>query len=92
MTSTQEQWSRTGNFYREYNNFSQLIKVRNGTTSTSPILEQYWYDADGQRIKIHRYDGANTTIYTPFSEFMRIVNSTGSYDYTYIYDDNLTDK
>ncbi len=73
-------------YYREYDNFGQLTKVRNGSISTSAVLEQYYYDADGQRIKIWRNDSANTTVYTPFKELMRIVNLTGSYDFTYVYD------
>ncbi|MDP3698184.1 MAG: FG-GAP-like repeat-containing protein [Nanoarchaeota archaeon] len=73
-------------FYREYDSFGQLSKIRTGSTNTSPVLEQYFYDADGQRIKIWKNDSANTTIYTPFRELMRIVNLTGSYEFTYIYD------
>lgn len=55
-------------------------------SSTTPQLENYTYDPFGQRIKIMRNDSANTTIYTPFKELMRIVNSSGTYDFTYIYD------
>src|SRR3989344_9062305 len=59
-------------------------------TLTKPFqigtMEEYVYDTDGQRIKIIRNDSANTTIYTPFKEFMRITNLSGSFDYTYIYD------
>lgn len=35
--------------------------------------------------KITRNDTANTTIYIPFKELMRIRNSTGTYDFTYVY-------
>jgi len=73
-------------YFREYNGFGQLQIVRNGSTAVSPILEQYWYDQDGQRLKIRLNDAASTTIYTPFRDLLRIVNSTGSYDYRYIYD------
>ena len=73
-------------YYREYDAFGQLTKIRTGSTNTSPVLEQYFYDADGQRIKIWKNDSANTTVYTPFKELMRITNLTGSYDFTYIYD------
>src|SRR3989338_3743746 len=36
---------------------------------------------------IKRYDSANTVIvmYTPFKELMRIINSSCTYDYTYVY-------
>lgn len=72
-------------YYREYDRSGQLIRVRNGSTSTSPVLENYTYDHTGQRVKIWRNDSANTTVYTPFPEMMRIVNSSGTYDYYYVY-------
>ncbi len=75
-------------FYREYNELNQLTIIRNGSTATSPQLENYTYDPFGQRIKIMRNDSANTTVYTPFKELMRIVNSSGTYDFTYVYDGN----
>ncbi len=56
---------------------------------TSPVVEEYSYDPFGQRIKITRNDTANTTIYTPFKELMRIRNSTGSYDFTYVYQEGI---
>ena len=73
-------------YYREYNELNQLTIIRNGSAVTSPQLENYTYDPFGQRIKIMRNDSANTTIYTPFKELMRIVNSSGTYDFTYVYD------
>lgn len=76
-------------YYREYDDFSRLIAMRNGSSSSSPIVEQYFYDHEGNRIKIKRNDSANTTIYTPWKELMRIVNSTGTYDYTYIYQNDV---
>lgn len=71
-------------YYREYDGLNQLIRIRN-STSTSPVVEEYSYDPFGQRIKIARNDTANTTIYTPFKELMRIRNTTGVYDFTYVY-------
>ena len=75
-------------YYREYDEFGKLIRVRNGSTVTSPLLEEYTYNHDGQRMKIKRNDSANTIVYTPFKELMRVVNSTGSYDFTYVYEGN----
>jgi RHS repeat-associated protein len=74
-------------YYRDYDALNQLIRIRNGSTPTSPILENYTYDPFGQRIKLQINDSAKTKIYTPFKEFMRVVNSSGTYDYTYIYQD-----
>jgi RHS repeat-associated protein len=76
-------------YYREYDGLNQLIRIRNGTTSISPVIESYVYDSFGQRIKIERNDSANTKIYTPFKEFMRVVNKSGTYDYTYIYQGDI---
>ena len=73
-------------FYREYNELNQLIRVRNGSNSTGNILEEYTYDPYGNRVKIKRYDAANTTVYTPYREWTRIANISGTYDFTYIYD------
>ncbi|PIN80432.1 hypothetical protein COV16_00915, partial [Candidatus Woesearchaeota archaeon CG10_big_fil_rev_8_21_14_0_10_34_8] len=76
-----------GDYYREYNDQHQLIRVRSGGAEGT-ILEEYRYDPNGDRIKTVRYneDGTTETIYTPFREWMQIVNSTGSYNYTYVYD------
>ncbi len=76
-------------YYREYDELNQLVRIRNGSSANSPIIENYTYDPFGQRIKIARNDSANTTIYTPFRDFMRIVNSSGTYDFTYVYQDRV---
>src|SRR3989344_414501 len=73
-------------YYREYDGTGQLMRIRNGSTAASPMLEEYFYDHEGQRIKVKRYDAANTVVYTPFKEMMRVVNSSGSFDYFYVYD------
>ncbi len=76
-------------YYREYDALNQLIRIRNGSTASSPIIENYTYDPFGQRVKIERNDFASTKIYTPFKELMRIVNSSGTYDFTYVYQDGV---
>ncbi len=63
-----------------------MIRVRNGSNSSAPILEEYTSDPYGDRVKINRYDSANTTVYTPYREWTQIRNSSGVYDFTYIYD------
>lgn len=73
-------------FYREYDALNQLVWIRNGTSAASPVLASYTYDPYGNRIKTELNDTARTKIYTPFPELMRIVNSTGAYDYTYVYE------
>ncbi len=76
-------------YYREYDGLNQLIRIRNGSSVTSPVVEEYSYDPFGQRIKITRNDTDNTTIYTPFKELMRIRNSSGSFDFTYVYQEGM---
>ncbi len=71
------------------NSLKELIRIRNGSTANSPIIENYTYDPFGMRVKIERNDSAQTKIYTPFKELMRIINSSGSYDFTYIYQDGV---
>jgi RHS repeat-associated protein len=75
------------NYYREYDTMNELIRIRNGTAPTSPMVANYTYDPFGQRIKVEMNDTAKTKIYTPFPELMRIVNKTGTFDYSYIYQD-----
>ncbi len=76
------------NYYREYNGLGQLIRVRDGNNISAQILEEYFYDSNGDRIKINRYSytgGTNETIYTPYKEWMQIKNSSGSFNFHYIY-------
>ena len=47
--------------YREYNEFNQLVRVREGNSSSGDILETYVYDPFGNRIiaKYTNYEGFN---------------------------------
>ena len=74
-----------GDYNYEYNSLGQLVNVSlvNGT-----LVEEYTYDGNGDRIKSYNYL-TNTTIYTPFREFMVVVNSSGSYNFTYVYEGNV---
>jgi hypothetical protein len=45
-------------------------------------------DPNGDRIKTYN-NITNTTTYTPFKEYMLIVNSSGEFNYTYIYQDDV---
>ena len=44
------------NYYREYDGLNQLIRIRNGSTSTGAVVEEYSYDPFGQRIKGGSYE------------------------------------
>ncbi len=72
------------NKYYEYNTFNQLIRVRS-PDSTGTILEEYAYDPNGKRIRKIKYltAGGNETTYYLGENFVRKVNSSGTYDTTY---------
>ncbi len=74
-----------GERYYEYNSLNQLVRVRE-KTSTGKILEEYSYDANGDRVKKVSYNGnAKTTTYYVSPEFVREVNGTGTFDTIYYY-------
>jgi len=74
-------------YYREYNSLGQLTNIYQGSDN-STLLGSYTYDPLGKRIKTYN-SITNTTIYTPFKEFMQIRNSTGIFNYTYVYADGV---
>lgn len=76
-------------FYREYNEFNQLVRIRNGTAS-SPILEEYVYHPTEERVLIKdtfRNGAVFETVYYINDEFVRVVNSSGTYDTVYVHMD-----
>jgi RHS repeat-associated protein len=76
-------------FFREYNNLNQLIRIRNGSSVSGAVVEEYYYDPYGERIKIWRNDSAQTVVYTPFRELMQVRNTSGIFNYSYIYDGSV---
>ena len=68
-----------------YDGFNRLAEV----FINNSIKEKYWYDPDGQRLKKVEFhgDGSNTTIYYISKSFVRIINSSGTYDEVYYYDE-----
>ena len=75
--------------YYEYDSFNQLIRVKQ-SNSNGPIIAWYFYDQDGNRIKKVTLDlsGNNVSTYYISKDFVRIVNSSGSYDTSYYYDED----
>ena len=79
-----------GTTYREYNSLNQLIRVRNGSNSTEPIMEEYVHHPTEERIYMTKtyYGNNNNSVretviyYTP--TFVKVKNSSGSYKYTYV--------
>ncbi len=75
-----------------FNGLGQLQRVRDGNNASANVLEEYLYDANGDRIKINRYSYSgetNETIYTPYKEWMQIRNSSGTFNFYYIYQDSV---
>ncbi|MBI2140083.1 hypothetical protein HYU14_04105 [Candidatus Woesearchaeota archaeon] len=75
-------------FYREYNGFNQLWKVYNGTSASGVLLEEYTYDPLEERVLIKNTSLSNgtwkETVYYIFDEYIEVVNSSGTYGFTYV--------
>lgn len=81
-----------GKYYREYNGLNQLVRVRLGNTSTSPILEEYRWHPIEERTVIKRVfsNGVyNYTVYYPNENYVVIVNSSGTFTEKFIYQNNV---
>jgi len=70
-------------FYYEYNNFNQLVRVRQNN-STGTIIEEYLYDEQGNRI--FKKMGNESTFYVN-ENLVRVINSSGTFDTIYYYDE-----
>jgi len=74
--------------YRVYNSLNQLSKIYNGTSTSDPLLEEYTYHPLEERILMKKiYSGGSlqeTTVYISRT-FVQVINSSGTYNYTYIY-------
>ena len=75
-------------YYREWNEFGQLVRVRSGNNISGDILEEYSYDHLGVRVKTYNMV-KNETVYTPFREVMVIVNESGRFNFSYVYDGDV---
>lgn len=75
--------------YLEYDDFNRLIEIRE-SDENGAVLEQYFYDSSGNRIKKITYNGAqNETTYYIDKSFVQVVNNSGTFNYTYYYADDL---
>ncbi len=74
--------------YREYNSLNQLVRVRNGSTSSDPISEEYVHDPIAERILLKQVYNSSAQVservYYVDENYVRVVNATGSYDFTYV--------
>lgn len=73
------------NKYYEYNSQNQLVKVR-ASDSNGLLLEEYFYDEEGNRIKKISYKetGVEATYYIN-ENFVRVSDSSGTEDTVYVY-------
>ena len=73
--------------YRVYNSLNQLWKVYNGSDDTGDLLQEYVYHPTEERILVKKtYTGGvlSETVYYVDENYVRVVNSSGSFDYTYV--------
>jgi RHS repeat-associated protein len=70
----------------EYNELNQLVSIKD--SNSSETIAEYFYDHSGERIKKieHRGDGDETTYYVD-ENFIRVVNSSGTFDIVYYLQD-----
>jgi hypothetical protein len=74
--------------YRVYNSLNQLTKIYNGSDSGGTLLEELTYHPTEERVlvkKVYDSGGLKETIYYVEENFVRVVNSSGNFDYTYVY-------
>lgn len=74
--------------YREYDNSNHLVRVRVGDDSSGMLVVNYtWHPLDERVWAKHVYFNGtlNETSYYISETFMQVVNSTGSYNLTYVY-------
>ncbi len=71
-------------YVRTYNSLNQLAEIRN---SAGSLLEEFSYHPVEERILVKKtYTNLvlSETVYYVDENFVRVVNSSGSYDYTYV--------
>ena len=74
--------------YRVYNDLNQLAKIYNGSSDTGSILQEFTYHPVEERILTKKtYNSSGTLVETVIyvdENFVRVINNSGSYDFTYI--------
>ncbi|MFC2133828.1 RHS repeat domain-containing protein [Bacteroidota bacterium] len=74
--------------YREYNSLNQLFKVYNGTDDQGLLLQEYTFHPVEERVLVKKDFVKNETTYYFSKEFVRVVNESGEYNYTYVHHNN----
>ncbi len=76
-----------GNYKYSYDGFNQLEAIKDLKGNT---LEEYSYDSEGNRIMKVEFGPPIQTTYYLHENLVRVVNSSGTYDFQYVYDDSGT--
>lgn len=92
------QWDLAGNLitdgttFREYNSLNQLVRIRNGTNSSSPVLQEFIHDSDHEKILMKQTFFSNgsvkETVYYVSENYVKISNQSGDFDYLYVRDED----
>jgi hypothetical protein len=77
--------------FRVYNGFNQLSKIYNGTNSSGYLIQEYTYDPTEERVlykKTYNVTGSwIETVYYINQNFVQVKNLSGSFNFTYVYQD-----
>jgi|SRR3989344_4296831 len=75
--------------YREYNSLNQLVNVRNGSTSSAPLLQQFVYHPSEERVHIKRTFNSSgnliEAVYYISKSFVQVLNASGQYNFTFVF-------
>jgi len=74
--------------FRVYNSLNQLWQVYNGSDTGGTLLQEYTFHPTEERVLIKKEYSSGVlkdTTYYVSKEFVRTVNSSGTYDFTYVY-------
>lgn len=76
-------------FYREYNGFNQLARVRFGNNASAPLVNEFQYDPIENRVILKENYYLNgtlkETIYYWSKTFVTKINESGEFDYVFVY-------
>lgn len=92
------QYDQNGNLitgdglFREYNGLNQLVRIRNGSTDSAPVLESFVYDPQQERVAVKTiFDSEGSVKETNYyfsEDFVRVINASGSFDFEYVFLNN----
>ncbi len=78
--------------YRTYNSKNQLVSIRDGNNASAAVLQTYVYHPTMEKMLVKKTYWSNGTLKETVTyisdEFVRVVNSSGTYNTTYYFDAN----